>query len=60
MRFYLPNINKSCVELTGDAHTHAAYSLRIRVGDFITVFDGHGAEYSSKVTDIKKEKTCIL
>ncbi len=59
MRFYLPNINKSNLELTGDAHTHAAYSLRICIGDFITVFDGQGVEYSCKVKDIKKDRTIL-
>ncbi|MBD5131712.1 MAG: 16S rRNA (uracil(1498)-N(3))-methyltransferase [Clostridiales bacterium] len=59
MRFYLPNINKSNIELTGDAHTHAAYSLRIRVGDYITVFDGNGNEYSCKVKEIKKDRTLL-
>ena len=44
MRFYLPNVNVKHAELTGEAHTHAAYSLRIRVGDFVTVFDGTGTE----------------
>lgn len=59
MRFYLPSINKSCLELTGDAHTHAAYALRIRVGDYLTVFDGHGHDYSCKVKEIKKDKTLL-
>lgn len=59
MRFYLPDINRSNIELTGDAHTHAAYSLRIRPGDYITVFDGRGKEYSCKVKDIKKDKTLL-
>lgn len=59
MRFYLPNINKSHPELIGDAHTHAAYSLRIRVGDNITVFDGRGTEYACKVKDIKKDRTSL-
>lgn len=59
MRFYFPMINKSHPELIGDAHTHAAYSLRIRVGDNITVFDGCGTEYLCKVKDIKKDKTSL-
>ena len=59
MRFYLPSINKSRPELVGDAHTHAAYARRIRVGDFITVFDGVGHDYSCKVTEIKKDKTLL-
>lgn len=57
MRFYVPDINVDHAELVGDAHTHAAYSLRIRVGDFVTVFDGKGTEYACKVTDIKKDRT---
>ncbi|MDE7163873.1 MAG: 16S rRNA (uracil(1498)-N(3))-methyltransferase [Clostridiales bacterium] len=59
MRFYYPSISKSCLELSGDAHTHAAYALRIRVGDYITVFDGRGHDYSCKVKEIKKDKTLL-
>ncbi len=57
MRFYLPNIDGKHIELTDDAHTHAAYSLRIRVGDYITVFDGNGVEYSCQVKSVKKDRT---
>lgn len=59
MRFYFPDINKSHPELTGDVHTHAAYALRIRPGDRITVFDGKGNDYICKVSDIKKDKTVL-
>lgn len=59
MRFYFPNINKSCLELSGEAHTHAAYALRIRVDDYITVFDGRGQDYSCVVKEIKKDKTIL-
>lgn len=59
MRFYLPSINKSRPELIGNAHTHAAYALRIRVGDLITVFDGVGNDYTCKVKEIKKDKTLL-
>ncbi len=59
MRFYLPNINKSHPELIGEAHTHAAYARRIRVGDCITVFDGAGRDYYCKVKEIKKDKTLL-
>lgn len=58
MRFYVPNIDKAR-ELTGEAHTHAAYSLRIRTGDYITVFDGCGTEYSCVVRDISKTRTSL-
>lgn len=59
MRFYLPTINKSRLELIGDAHTHAAYALRIHVGDNITVFDGRGNDYFCKVKEIKKDRTLL-
>lgn len=60
MRFYLPNIkNSSAIELSGDAHTHAAYAMRIRIGDYITVFDGNGNDYNCRVTDIKKDRTAL-
>ena len=58
MRFYVSDI-KFPIELKGDAHTHAAYSLRVRVGDYITMFDGKGREYSCKVTAVNKDKTCL-
>lgn len=57
MRFYIPETDIAKAELTGEAHTHAAYSLRVRVGDFITVFDGKGTEYSCRIKNIKKDKT---
>lgn len=57
MRFYYPDINEKKPSLSGDAHTHAAYSLRMRVGDFLTVFDGKGCEYSCKITAISKDRT---
>lgn len=57
MRFYLPSIDEKKPELVGDAHTHAAYSMRIRVDDYISVFDGRGNEYFCKVIAVKKDKT---
>ncbi len=56
MRFYQPDIETSSV-LTDETHTHAAYSLRVRVNDYITVFDGKGAQYSCRVKEIKKYRT---
>ncbi len=57
MRFYYPQISERNAELTGDAHTHAAYSLRVRVDDYITVFDGKGNDYFCRVKAIKKDRT---
>jgi len=57
MRFYLPTIDENNAVLTGEAHTHAAYSLRIRPDDYLTVFDGNGAEYSCIVKSVAKDRT---
>ncbi|MCH5162597.1 MAG: 16S rRNA (uracil(1498)-N(3))-methyltransferase [Clostridiales bacterium] len=57
MRFYLQGIDENKAELTGEAHTHAAYAMRIRTGDFITVFDGRGTEYSCQISAVKKDRT---
>lgn len=59
MRFYVPQISKTNPIINGEAHTHAAYALRIRVGDIIDVFDGCGNEYRCRVKDIKKDKTSL-
>lgn len=57
MRFYYPQINERSAELCGDAHTHAAYSLRVRPNDYITVFDGKGNDYLCRIKCIKKDRT---
>ncbi len=59
MRFYIPNIDERHPELTGDAHTHAAYALRIRPDDFLVIFDGKGNEFSCRVLSISKDKTSL-
>lgn len=56
MRFFVPDFEeKHC--LIGDTHTHAAYALRIHSGDYVTVFDGKGNEYSCVVIDVKRDRT---
>lgn len=59
MRFYFPDIDIDRPTLVGDAHTHAAYSLRVRAGESIAVFDGKGAEYECVVKEIKKDRTVL-
>lgn len=56
MRFYLPEFEKTHC-LTGDAHTHAAYALRIHSGDYVTVFDGRGNEYNCVVLEVRRDRT---
>lgn len=61
MRFYVPKIkeNATRIILTDEAHNHAAYVLRIRTGDLLTIFDGSGVDYLCKVTEIKKDETSL-
>lgn len=59
MRFYIPDFDESRPQLEGEAHTHAAYSLRIHPGDFLTVFDGSGVEYACSVVEVKKDRTAL-
>ena len=59
-RFFLDKADISDREATiigGDAF-HIARSLRMAVGDEITVSDGEGAVYSCRLTDIKDER-CV-
>ena len=59
-KFFIPKENidaeaKTAV-IEGDGARHIARSLRMAVGDFITVSDGEGTEYSARLTKIRDEK----
>ena len=59
-RFFVDKdaIGESDVLLTGGDAFHIARSLRMAVGDGITVSDGEGGEYSCRLTRIRDEE-CI-
>lgn len=59
MSFFVKDFNESKPVLVGEAHTHAAYSLRTRVGDYIRIFNGSGAEYDCRVKSIQKDMTML-
>lgn len=43
------NIADRCIVLTGDDTIHIMKTLRMRVGDFITISDGEGTDYRCKL-----------
>ncbi len=54
-RFFVPseNFSEQLLRITGEDAFHIARALRMAVGDFITVCDMHGAEYSCRITKIR-------
>ena len=57
-RFFIDKsqIGESSVYILGDDARHVARSLRMAVGDEITVSDGEGTEYSVTLTKIRDER----
>ncbi|MBQ9082098.1 MAG: 16S rRNA (uracil(1498)-N(3))-methyltransferase [Clostridia bacterium] len=52
-RFFLPEIpSGDSVLLTGDDANHISRSLRMTVGDALTLCDGHGTDYQGEITEI--------
>ncbi len=59
-RFFVPseNFTEDTVRITDNDAFHIARSLRMAVGDEITVCDMHGAEYKCTLTKIRDEE-CV-
>ena len=57
-RFFVTpeNIDKDTARITGDDSYHIARSLRMAVGDEVTVCDGTGKEYLCTLTKIRDEE----
>lgn len=53
-KLFLDKINGDEIIITGDEHKHIAYSLRMRVGDEITVCAG-GVDYTAVIDKITKD-----
>lgn len=47
------------LDLDADRTRYLSRVLRLRVGDRLTVFDGHGSEYCAMITAIGKSKTTL-
>ena len=61
-RFYHPaEISiEQLIELSVENKHHAARVLRLKKGDSITLFNGHGGEFSAHIEDISKSSTTVL
>ena len=57
-RFFVESadVKDGAVKITGDDARHIARSLRMAVGDEITVCDGEGAEHTCSLTKIRDEE----
>ncbi len=53
-RFFIDadKLNQTSIEIDGENGTHLAKSLRVRVGEEITLCDGEGFDYRAAVTEI--------
>ena len=47
-------------ELSAENKHHAARVLRLKKGDAITLFSGHGGEYSAHIENLSKSNTTVL
>jgi 16S rRNA (uracil1498-N3)-methyltransferase len=47
------------VQLPDDAAHHATNVLRVRAGEDVTLFDGHGGEYAARVASIQKKRLLL-
>ena len=56
-RFFVTknDINENVIEISGQDAFHIARSLRMAVGDEITVSDGEGSEYTAVLTRIRDD-----
>ncbi|OQW42535.1 MAG: 16S rRNA (uracil(1498)-N(3))-methyltransferase [Proteobacteria bacterium SG_bin4] len=61
-RFYHPEAITAgqMIELSSENKHHAARVLRLRNGDAITLFNGHGGEYSARIDSIRKDSITVL
>jgi 16S rRNA (uracil1498-N3)-methyltransferase len=49
---------KPC-DISGSAANHISRVLRLRDGDRLTVFDGHGGEYAARITGSRKDSVQV-
>jgi 16S rRNA (uracil1498-N3)-methyltransferase len=60
-RFYAPSASVvgSEVELPEDEAQHAGRVLRLKAGDSVSVFNGHGAEFAATVASMTKSRVTV-
>jgi 16S rRNA (uracil1498-N3)-methyltransferase len=58
-RFYLPPADWPAATLTGDEARHLSQVLRIKPGETITVFDGHGRRAAAEVLSVSRDHVSL-
>jgi len=58
-RFHLPPADWPTATLSGDEAKHLAQVLRIRAGETITVFDGHGRRAPAEVLTVSRDHVSL-
>lgn len=60
-RFYCPELdeNDELFRLSDAAHRHAVQVLRLKQGDVLRVFDGHGLELNAVLEDVSKRESSV-
>lgn len=53
-RVFVPGAASGALELTGPAFHHLAIVLRVKEGDALEVFDGHGQAFDARVVAVKE------
>jgi 16S rRNA (uracil1498-N3)-methyltransferase len=48
-----------CIELEAGAARHLTSALRMRSGQLVTIFNGHGGEYTAELVEAKKGKATV-
>jgi len=54
-----PHVAGAEIELAAAASRHIAQSLRMRIGDAVTLFDGGGGEYSAFISRIDRRGVAV-
>ena len=58
-RFHLPPADWQTAVLTGDEARHLAQVLRIKPGETVTVFDGHGKRAAAEVLTVSRDEVTL-
>lgn len=57
--FHKNESSHECVTLTGESASHIAQSLRMSVGEAITLCDGEGFDYLGKLSSVSRESVTV-
>ena len=58
-RFFVENPNKQIITLSKEASNHISKSLRMKIGENVTICDGHSNDYLCEITKIMPDKVVL-